>query len=173
MKRIIPVAVFCVGLALLFIARVSAGDPPKPAAIQADRIIVFKKDRKLELLRGDTVLRTYRVSLGTHPIGPKERQGDHKTPEGNYVIDRRNPRSRFYLALHISYPNDNDRKRAATGRFDPGGDIMIHGLPNGFGWVSSSQRMMDWTDGCIAVTDKEIEEIWSLVPDGTPIEIRP
>ena len=173
MKRIVVVAIACGFVALIVISRVSAVDPPKPAATQADRIVVFKKERKMQLMRGETVMRTYRISLGGDPVGPKQRQGDHKTPEGSYIVDRRNSKSKFHLALHVSYPNAYDAKRAAAGGYDPGGDIMIHGLPNGLGWVNSAQRLSDWTDGCIAVTNKEIEEIWSLVSDGTPVEIRP
>lgn len=125
------------------------------------------------LMYGPEVLKTYKVSLGSEPVGPKQRQGDHKTPEGAYTLDRRNPRSRFYRSLHVSYPTPEQRAEAAKSGADPGGDIMIHGLPNGFGWLGSLHRTMDWTDGCIAVTDQEMDEIWRAVDDGTPIEIRP
>jgi len=147
----------------------TAATPPP----QADRIIVHKKDRTLQLLRGDIVLRAYKIALGGEPVGPKTCQGDHRTPEGTYAIDSRNAGSKFHRALHVSYPNADDRKRAAAANCSAGGDIMIHGLPNGYGFVGSSHRLKDWTDGCIAVTDEEIEEIWRLVPNGTPIEIRP
>lgn len=119
------------------------------------------------LLLGNSLLRTYRVALGRDPIGHKECEGDGRTPEGRYTIDRRNPKSRYYLALHISYPNESDRARAAAQGLDPGGDIMIHGLKDGV--VHDD----DWTQGCIAVTDAEMEEIWALVPEGTPISIEP
>lgn len=158
--------------AFLLILLVSIPQAAAPSA-QADRIVVFKKEHKMQLLRGEKVLRTYRISLGSEPVGPKQRQGDHKTPEGHYTIDRRNPRSKFHLALHVSYPNADDRKRAAAAGYEPGGDIMIHGLPSGYAWIGAGQRLADWTDGCIAVTNKEIEEIWALVPDGTPVEIKP
>jgi len=124
-------------------------------------------------MSGTTALKTYKISLGTSPVGPKQQQGDHKTPEGHYVIDRRNPKSRFYRSLHIAYPDANDRERAAQSGVDPGGDIMIHGLPNGFGWLGDIHLVLDWTDGCIAVTDEQMDEIWRAVPDGTPIEIKP
>src|SRR5262249_23683024 len=117
--------------------------------------------------------RKYKVALGTQSIGPKTRQGDHKTPEGAYIIDRRNPHSQFYRALHISYPNAADRERARKSGVAAGGDIMIHGLPNGYGRLGSAHRLKDWTDGCIAVTNQEMDEIWRLVPDGTKIEILP
>ncbi len=135
--------------------------------LRADRIIVNKSRRELLLLRGNTILRTYRVALGRDPVGPKQREGDGRTPEGDYLIDRRNPRSRYHLGLHISYPNEADRARAAALGADPGGDIMIHGLKDG------EAREGDWTQGCIAVGNSEIEEIWGLVPDGTPIHIEP
>jgi len=115
------------------------------------------------------VIRTYRISLGGDPIDPKSRQGDHKTPEGVYVLDFRNAHSRFYKAIHISYPSNRDRAEGVS----PGGDVFLHGLPNGFGYIGSAHRLKDWTDGCIAVTNDEIDEIWKIVPDGTPIEIRP
>ena len=100
-------------------------------------------------------------------------QGDHKTPEGHYVLDRRNPKSKFYKSIHVSYPNEQDRRKAQAKGVPPGGDIMIHGLPNGMGAVGAAHRLTDWTDGCIAVTDAEMDEIWKIVPDGTPVEIRP
>ena len=135
--------------------------------------MVLKSERKLVLMRDGKPIRTYKVALGGEPRGPKTRQGDHKTPEGLYVVDRRNSHSQFHKALHVSYPNADDIARARNLHASPGGDIMIHGLPNGMGWVGSGHLARDWTDGCIAVTDAEIDEIWKLVPDGTPVEIRP
>jgi len=143
------------------------------SAENADRILVLKSERTLVLYSGTQELRRYRVALGGEPVGPKQRQGDHRTPEGKYVIDRRNARSQFHRALHISYPNAADRDRARRAGVAPGGDIMLHGLPNGMGGLGKLHRLRDWTDGCIAVTNEEIEEIWRLVTDGTPIEIRP
>src|SRR5262245_40096972 len=125
------------------------------------------------LLREQRVLRDYEVSLGTNPSGPKRHQGDGRTPEGSYRIDSRVVKSRFYRALHISYPNADDRAFARRAGLDPGGDVMIHGLPNGEGWVGEVHRAYDWTNGCIAVADDEMREIWELVDDGTPIEILP
>jgi murein L,D-transpeptidase YafK len=140
---------------------------------KADQVIVEKSQRTLTLLSHRKILRTYKVTLGGSPTGAKERQGDHKTPEGHYILDRRNGKSRFYKSIHVSYPNDRDKQRASQHGVSPGGDIMIHGLPNGFGWLGATHRTQDWTDGCIAVTNAEMDEIWELVPDGTPIEIRP
>lgn len=139
----------------------------------ADRILIEKKERRLTLFSKDKVLRTYRVALGGNPDGPKERLGDNKTPEGTYLIDSRNRDSRYHLSLHISYPNEKDRKRARQLGVSPGGDIMIHGLKNGFSWAGGLHAQADWTKGCIAVTDEEIEEIDRLAPNGTIVEIRP
>jgi murein L,D-transpeptidase YafK len=137
------------------------------------RVLVLKREHKLQLLDGEHVIRTYAVALVRGGLSPKQRQGDHLTPEGLYQIDRRNKNSRFYRALHISYPNEIDRERAVKLGVNPGSDIEIHGIANGLGWLGSMHRAIDWTDGCIALTDAEIEEIWSMVPDGTPVEIRP
>lgn len=146
----------------------------KPSAnVMADRILVLKSKRVMQLLHGDTVLKSYRIALGGTPVGRKEQQGDHKTPEGLYTVVGRNPRSQYHRALRVSYPNAEDRARAARRGVSPGGDIMIHGLPNGYGWVGRGHLAKDWTDGCVAVTDQEIEEIWTLVPDGILVEIRP
>lgn len=140
---------------------------------KADQVIVVKSQRSLTLLAQGKVLRTYKVALGATPVGAKEQQGDHKTPEGHYVLDRRNAKSRYYKSIHVSYPNAQQKQKAAERGLSAGGDIMIHGLPNGFGWLGATHRNLDWTDGCVAVTDAEMDEIWELVPDGTPIEIQP
>ncbi|MBT0652038.1 L,D-transpeptidase family protein [Geobacter luticola] len=139
----------------------------------ADKILVEKQARRLTLMSKGEVLKTYRIALGGNPVGPKERQGDNKTPEGIYSIDARNKDSRYHLSLHVSYPNERDRKRARELGVSPGGDIMIHGIKNGFSWVGDAHAGVDWTQGCIAVTDEEIEEIGTLAPNGTTVEIRP
>jgi murein L,D-transpeptidase YafK len=151
---------------------VAAGQTLPPNAL-ADAVIVLKKEHKLILLSRGSVLKSYKIALGGDPVGPKTRQGDHKTPEGQYVLDRRNLHSRFYRSIHISYPGKRDVAQARALGVSPGGDVYIHGLPNGYRWVGSGHRLMDWTDGCIAVTNEEMDEIWRAVPDGTPIEIRP
>ena len=138
-----------------------------------DRIRIEKSARRLMLISQGEVLKSYNIALGGNPIGPKERQGDNKTPEGSYVIDGRNRYSRFHLSLHISYPNERDKKRAKELGVSPGGDIMIHGIKNGFSWVGDAHTGVDWTKGCIAVTDEEIEEINKLAPNGTIVEIQP
>jgi murein L,D-transpeptidase YafK len=139
----------------------------------AERVLILKSERTLQLLRDGKPFRTYKVALGSNPIGHKSREGDGRTPEGIYVIDYRNGRSQFHRALHISYPNAHDRESARQRRVRPGGMIMIHGLGKNWGFVGSAHRLKDWTLGCIAVTNEEIEEIWAMVPDGTPVEIRP
>ena len=139
----------------------------------ADKILIEKKARRLMLISKGEVLKTYKIALGGNPNGPKERQGDNKTPEGTYVIDSRNKDSRYHLSLHISYPNERDKKRAHELGVSPGDNIMIHGIKKGFSWVGDAQSEVDWTKGCIAVTDEEIEEIDKLTPNGTTVEIRP
>lgn len=139
----------------------------------ADQVVINKSKRELLLLRKGKLLRSYKVALGRNPVGAKQFQGDGKTPEGAYTISGRNVRSAFHRSLRVSYPSDADRDHARHLGRDPGGDIMIHGLPNGQGWIGAAHRATDWTQGCIAVTNAEIEEIWNLVPDGTPVEIHP
>ncbi|HEX8925759.1 MAG TPA: L,D-transpeptidase family protein [Terriglobales bacterium] len=161
-----------VSVVLLWLTISGCGSHPVPLQDHATKVVVIKSEHKLLLLNGDRVIRTYKVAIGRGGLAPKQRQGDHRTPEGAYIVDRRKINSRFHRALHVSYPNDADRARARAAGVDPGGDIMIHGIQNGFGWIGSMHREVDWTDGCIAVTDEQIEEIWAAVPDGTPVEIR-
>jgi murein L,D-transpeptidase YafK len=146
---------------------------PLQALPHADRIIVHKNARTMELTQAGQVIKSYKIALGGEPVGAKTKQGDHRTPEGVYVINGRNAHSQFHRSLHISYPNAGDKERARKLGVAPGGDIYIHGLPNGYGFIGSAHRARDWTNGCIAVTDQEIEEIWQLVDNGTPVEIRP
>jgi murein L,D-transpeptidase YafK len=134
---------------------------------------VLKGPRRLLLLRGDHVLRDYEVALGREPSGPKRRAGDGRTPEGRYVLDWRIEGSRYHRAIHVSYPNANDHAFAKRAGIEPGDGVMIHGLPPKAAWVSDVQSDFDWTNGCIAVSDDEMDEIWDMVDDGTPIEIRP
>jgi murein L,D-transpeptidase YafK len=140
--------------------------PARCGVYRVDRVVVNKGRREMLLLSGENVLRSYRVALGRDPVGHKEREGDGRTPEGRYVIDRRNPKSKYHLALHVSYPNEADVERARAAGVDPGGDIMIHGVKAGVGHPE-----VDWTQGCIAVTDAEMDEIWEMVADGTVVEI--
>lgn len=148
-----------------------AGTASEP--LIADRVIVRKAERRLYLMRGDTVLRTYRVALGLNPVGPKEQEGDSRTPEGHYQLTRRNPRSEYFLSIQVSYPNDKDLQRAHRNRLTPGGSIMIHGLPNELRREPAYYEQRDWTDGCIAVSDSDMLEIWLMTPQDTPIDILP
>lgn len=144
-----------------------------PVEERATRVEINKSARQLSLFRGSEIIKSYKVSLGFSPTGHKAKEGDGRTPEGMYAAEFKNARSRFHLALRISYPNAEDRKTAQRYGVSPGSDIMIHGLPNGLSWLDRIHLSRDWTDGCIAVTNSEIEEIWRLVATGTPIEIRP
>jgi murein L,D-transpeptidase YafK len=143
------------------------------ATAPADRVLIQKSARQLTLLRNGKPLRSYHVSLGSNPKGAKEREGDERTPEGVYTIDSRNAYSKYHLALHVSYPNAADRARARRLHVRPGGEIMIHGTPNRWRGLRIVFQHTDWTKGCIAVSDSDIEEIWKLVPNGAVVEIRP
>ncbi len=138
-----------------------------------DKVLVEKKKRRLTLISKGESIKTYKIALGGNPVGPKEREGDNKTPEGIYTIESRNRHSDYHLSLRISYPNEKDKQRAKELNVSPGGDIMIHGIKNGLSYVGGFHTVIDWTEGCIAVTNKEMEEIARLVPNGTPVEIRP
>jgi murein L,D-transpeptidase YafK len=163
-------------IALLFaacaFARLGPDSSPQISG-HVDSILVLKREHLMQLLAGSKVVRTYKVALGRGGLAPKEGEGDGRTPEGHYVIDAKYEHSTYHKALHVSYPNTEDRVRAARLGVPPGGAIMIHGLPNGKGWVGVGHRLYDWTLGCVAVTDDEIDEVWKLVPVGTPVEIRP
>jgi murein L,D-transpeptidase YafK len=159
-------------LSASFLCALSTAQTAAKPPLHADRVIVLKKARTLQLLSQGKMVKTYKVALGGDPVGPKAKQGDHKTPEGIYVLDSRNAHSQFYKSIHISYPNLRDRAVARQKGVSPGGNVFIHGLPNGYGAIGAAHRLRDWTDGCIAVTDEEMDEIWSAVSDGTPIEIR-
>jgi murein L,D-transpeptidase YafK len=149
--------------------------PPAMASreAQADLVEIFKAQRRMELKRNGTLLNTYRVALGFAPKRHKEREGDGRTPEGRYAIDARNPRSAFHLSLRVSYPDDKDKAHAAELGVPPGGDIYIHGQPNGWRKLLVRHPAKDWTTGCIAVTDREMREVWSLVPTGVTVVIHP
>lgn len=138
-----------------------------------DRLVVRKRARRMELWRGDEVLRSFRIALGFQPEGPKMREGDGRTPEGRYRLDRFMPRSAFYRAIRISYPEPDDRRRAAAMGVRPGGLIMIHGLDPALAGWGRDHWMFNWTNGCIAVTNHEMDILWRSVAPGTPIEINP
>jgi murein L,D-transpeptidase YafK len=156
---------FAFAVALIVAAAASSSDADIG---KADRVFVDKSERRLDLLRDGTVMASFPVKLGFNTEGHKTQQGDGRTPEGDYVLDWRNPKSRFHLSLHVSYPNAADRKQAAARGVSTGGDIFIHGTPAWFALVGG-----DWTLGCIAVSNADMDVIWEAVPDGTPIEIVP
>lgn len=159
--------------AILIVWGVRPRITPFKGSTIADRVTVEKSNHLLFLYRDGTVIRSYSVALGRGGLGPKVRAGDNRVPEGRYRIVSRNAHSAFYRALRVGYPTPQQVVEARAAGIDPGGDIMIHGIRNGLGWIGTLQRTVDWTRGCIAVTDEEMDEIWRLVPDGTPIEIRP
>ena len=164
------------------IRRRAAGGPALPAHIRpnpnavaftADSIVVEKSRRTMTLYNNGTPVRIYFIALGQNPLGDKISKGDNRTPEGLYYIEGHNPASKYYLSLRVSYPNEQDVAEARARGLAPGGDIMIHGLPRGFEKVGADHRQRDWTNGCIAVTNAEIEEIWAAIPDGAAIHIKP
>jgi murein L,D-transpeptidase YafK len=164
---VLPLAAFVVAAAL------AASPLQAQEARLVDRVVVLKSRRLLELLHQGRVIKSYPIDLGRDPLGPKLRQGDNRTPEGIYRIDRRQAVSRYHLALHISYPSAADAARARSQQLDPGGAVFIHGFPPGFDLADPAAFQKDWTAGCIAVSNRAIEEIWREVADGTVVEIRP
>ena len=146
---------------------------PALAGDMVDLVRVDKSERRLDLVGDGKILRSYGIALGGDPVGHKRSEGDQRTPEGRYVLDWRNPNSIAHKSIHISYPNAEEMAAAKSAGVDPGGMIMIHGQPNGYGWWGWLLQLVDWTDGCIAVTDSDMDEIWTMVADGTPIEIEP
>lgn len=164
---------FCLLIIILFTISFFIVSNIDAKLITADKIVVQKSKRIMTLFRKGKILKEYKIALGKQPVGKKMFAGDKRTPEGSYIIDARKADSKYYLALHISYPNSTDLETSEKLGLNPGGDIMIHGLPNGYEDIEEFHRITDWTDGCIAVTNKEMEEIWQLVPDGTPIDIIP
>lgn len=161
------------GLAALWILPQPAPPLPVPMPLTGtiDRIVIEKAARRMVVYRGEEALKTYRIALGSAPLGPKLRQGDGRTPEGSFTIDRKNAGSAFHLSLGISYPSKADRARAKAGGYDAGGDIMIHGQPNSL--PQDALVPYDWTAGCIAVSNSEIEEIFAAAEIGTKVEITP
>jgi murein L,D-transpeptidase YafK len=140
---------------------------------QADSLLIVKSEHRLYVMRGGQPLRSYPIALGLSPVGPKRQEYDFRTPEGRYVIDARRPNSRYFRALHVSYPNAEDRRQAAEHHVSPGGDIMIHGLPNVLRKPLSYYQTQDWTNGCIALSNEDLLEVWSMVRQRIPVEIRP
>lgn len=166
------VAVLGLLTASLFIPPEQVNIPPPPAMSgKVDRIVIEKAARRMQLIQGGQPVRSYRIALGFSPEGDKDRQGDGRTPEGEFTVDRRNDQSAFHLSLGLDYPRPEDRDRAAAGGYSPGGDIFIHGQPNGI--ADGFKLRGDWTAGCIALTNVEMREVWAVTPIGTKVEIRP
>ena len=138
-----------------------------------DYVLVKKSELKMYVISKGEKIKEYSISLGDNPKGHKEQEGDERTPEGKYFLDYKKSDSSFYKAIHISYPNEEDKSKAKEKGVNPGGLIMIHGQKNGLGWLSWLSQNFNWTNGCIAVTNSEMDEIWKLVKVGTPIEILP
>ena len=143
------------------------------AAEKADLVRVTKSESRLYLLRGGKAFASFHVAFGASPDGHKQKQGDERTPEGRYVLDAKNAHSAFYRSIHISYPNSHDRESAKVRADDPGGAVMVHGQKNGFGWASVVTQRFNWTDGCIALSNSDMDQVWNAVDVGTPIEIDP
>lgn len=140
---------------------------------KADMVLVIKSESKLYLRKDGKALNEYHVAFGANPKGHKQQQGDERTPEGKYILDYKKEDSSFHKSIHISYPNETDKKRAKESGVNPGGFIMIHGQKNGLSWLSFFTQRFNWTDGCIAVSNSAMDEIWETVDVGTPIEIKP
>lgn len=168
--RNLPALPACLGVVLSILSPqvALAGDFP-----EAERVVVEKSERKLHLIRDGEPFRSFDIALGGAPVGDKEREGDLKTPEGVYLLDTRNPDSEYFLSIRISYPDAHDRREAAARGVDPGGQIMIHGQPNEPTYSAGFYRTSDWTNGCIAVSNSDMIDIWLMTPDNTPIEILP
>lgn len=166
--RVVAAALFAVGCVIAC----RSTQQPVAGLAPADRVVVHKAERKLLLMHDGYVERSYPVHLGLNPVGQKEREGDSRTPEGTYHLTH-NPRSDYYLSLKVSYPNEADLKRARVHHWEPGGLIMIHGLPNALKHEPGYYQRHDWTDGCIAVSNTDMAELWRLTRDGTPIDILP
>lgn len=140
---------------------------------KADKVLVVKSESKLYLMRNEKIIGAFKAAFGANPKGHKQQEGDERTPEGEYILDYKKSDSAFYKAIHISYPDQEDKKRAKRAGVNPGGLIMIHGQKNGFGWFAWITQNFNWTDGCIAVSNSAMDEIWEAVSIGTPIEIKP
>ncbi len=159
-------------LLVLLVSSISTISTIASDHVAIDSVLVKKSQRKMFLIQDNQIVKQYRISIGSNPKGPKEREGDGRTPEGRYILDFKKEDSSFYKAIHISYPNETDIEKAKKNNVDPGGQIMIHGQQNGYGSLAWFTQRSNWTAGCIAVTDEEMDEIWSLVKVNTPIIIK-
>ena len=156
---------YVVGLSVLMFCQITHAD--------IDLVKVVKSQRQMWLLEQGKIIKQYTIALGANPVGHKQQEGDERTPEGRYILDYRNPNSGYFKSLHVSYPNKQDLANAKAKGVDAGGMIMIHGQRNGFGWAAKLTPLKDWTNGCIALNNQDMQEVWDLVKIGTPIEILP
>ena len=140
---------------------------------KADAVLVIKSEKRLYLISKGERFASFPVTFGANPVGHKQARGDERTPEGHYILDYKNPNSKFYKSIHISYPSEKDWLSARRSGVDPGGDIMVHGQTNGWQWASPLVQLFSWTDGCVALSNKNMDRVWAAVDSGTPIEIRP
>lgn len=154
---------------LLFLTTAWSGEEVK----KADSVLVIKSEKRLYLISDGKPFAEFRVTFGANPVGHKQQRGDERTPEGHYILDYKNANSSFYKSIHISYPNENDRLQASMSGLDPGDNIMIHGQTNGFEWATHLVQLFPWTDGCVALRNKNMDKVWAAVDAGTPIEIKP
>jgi len=166
-------AVWLALVATGIVSQAALGGTLSPHYERADALLIVKSERKLYLLKNGEILRGFDIALGLMPEGPKQREGDFRTPEGKYRLDAKNPNSDYFLSIQISYPNARDAERARAQGVDPGGQIMIHGQPNQPKYSEARYQGVDWTDGCIAVSNSDMIDIWLMTDEGTPIEIRP
>jgi murein L,D-transpeptidase YafK len=160
-------ALLLISLLLLLQVAVASGTQ------KADGVLVIKQSGRLYLLKDGARFASFKVTFGGNPVGHKQSQGDQRTPEGHYMLDYKNSNSKYYKSIHISYPNAQDKANARRRNVDPGGDIMIHGQTNGWEWASGFMQFVDWTNGCIALSNRDMDKVWEAVDPGTPIEIRP
>lgn len=157
---------------IVFVLALCVGSPGH-AIEPAESVLVVKQERRLYLLRDGETYASFPATFGTSPKGHKQEEGDGKTPEGEYVLDYKNQNSSYSLSIHVSYPNKDDAAAARKRGVSPGGNIMVHGQKAGFGWLSGLSRYINWTDGCIALSDQDMAVVWEAIEPGTPIEIRP
>ncbi len=166
-------AFFILCLASVIFAAAGCSADNNALSLNIDSIVVLKSERRMQVYNNGHLLKTYKIALGEHPVGHKQYEGDRKTPEGLYFINGKNPNSDYHKNLGISYPNAADKAFATKNGKSPGGSVKIHGLKNGKGFIGAAHRLTDWTHGCIAVTDEEVDEIYSHTPIGIPINILP
>jgi len=173
LNRTVPALLAALAFLFVFPGPAASTELSPVSDAVVDRIVIEKSKRTMTLLKQSSEVRTYKIALGRDPVGPKVMQGDNKTPEGTYYIDYKVEKSVYHRALHLSYPNPDDVERARALGVPPGGSIMIHGMKPDKLWMGDVQYLFNWTNGCIALTNREIEEVWVLVPPWTPVEIRP